>query len=236
MLASGGLPADFIAPDVAGGFSEEGSCGRSPRLFPCVPVTGILRLVATAVEEKPESGRKGKPQRKMTIFERVELGARVVAARHKPKPDTWQAIAKREGRALRVVQRVYQEYRDREVKHTDPSGDAVIKETLQLYENVIEWLASAIEEADMWTAKTAASRQLMDALKDRIDLLVATGRMPRSIQAATDRQRAQIIVRRMAETLDRHGAPPELVRDLLGVLDEDQRLAEGREIPAVIEG
>jgi hypothetical protein len=184
----------------------------------------------TSEKRKPSPPKN--PER-MSIYERVDLGARVVAARHKPKPDTWPVIAKREGKALRVVQRAYADYVAARRKHHDPTGDAVIDETLHMYEGLIEWLAAAMEDADIWPAKLGASRQLMEALTNRIDLLVATGKMPRSIQAATDRQRAQILIRRMAEVLERRGAPPEMVRELLEILDEDEQLAAGpRELEA----
>jgi len=109
---------------------------------------------------------------------------------------------------------------------------AVIDETLQLYEELVDWLTGAMEDADLWTAKMSASRQLVDLVKDRIELLVVSGKMQRNIVAATDRQKVQVIIRRMAEVLDRNDIDPAVVRELLSVLDDEPRRL--RALPAVV--
>lgn len=160
--------------------------------------------------------------KRLTMIDRVQAGIRIAAARNKPKPDSWAAVAKSEGLSERACQRIFTDYTRAAERHQDPTGLPVLEETLLAYEEVIRWFASAAEDADQWSSRVAAARSMVDALKDRLELLIVMGRMPRSIQAAGDRQRVQAMVRRMAEVLERHDVDPEVIRDLLEVLEEDR--------------
>lgn len=165
-------------------------------------------------------GRRA-PGKQMNLVERVLLAQRIAVARHKPVPDTWPVIAKREGVPQRTCEHVYSKHREQAAALEDPTGQKVLDETLAIYTETIALLGEATSQGESWAVRTGAARTLLDAARARVELLVVMGRMPRSIQASRDRQRVQVMLRRMAELLERHSASPELIRDLLGILDDE---------------
>jgi chorismate mutase len=172
----------------------------------------------TKPSSDPVQGR-----REMTMVERVQLAMRIAAARGKPKPDAWTVIARREGKPMRTCQYVYAKLVEQRTPMDDPTGMSVLVETLDLYNEIIEFLAEAVRDADMWTARIGAARSIMDALKDRVELMIVMGRMPRSVAAASDRQRVHTMLRQMGEVLERHGVAPEVIEDLIAIIDEDKQ-------------
>lgn len=183
--------------------------------------------------EKPDGDRK-----RMTMVERVRLAERMTEARNKKKPDTWEAISKREGVPLRTCKYIYAQYHDEISKLGDATGGRVLNETLILYGASIETLAWLSEFGETGAVRVGAVRSLLDAAKGRIELLAVMGRMPRSFRAVDELALLSLLVRRMAEVIERRGLEPEIVAEFLGLLDEVQPVIEGRatiaELPALM--
>lgn len=178
--------------------------------------------------------RDRKPGDKLNLVERVQLAQRIAAAKHAIPPETWDKIAKREGVPKRTCEYVYARYREQVVGLEDPTGQRILDESLLIYTETIALLGEATSKAETWIGRSAAAGKLLDAVKARIELLVVMGRMPRSIQASRDRIRVQTMLRKMAEVLERHGAEPDLIRDLLAIIDtEVEPVIEGRVAPAL---
>ena len=180
---------------------------------------------------KKRSGAKRKPINrkgpKMTMVERVKLAERIALARTQVPPVPWAEIAKREGVPERTCNHVYASYRDEQIKLGDGSGQAILSETLMLYTHSIEKLAYEAEVGENSASRVGAIRTLLDALKGRIEILAVMGRMPKSFRAMDELAALTRLVRRMAEVVERHGLPPEVVEEFLGLADEVQPIIDG---------
>lgn len=135
-------------------------------------------------------------------------------------------IAKREGIPARTCQHVYTRFEAGYEVVSDSSGMKVLDETLALYNAAIENLSEGAVNGESWAVRVGATGRLMDALRQRVQLLVVMGRMPRSIQAQSDRLRVEQMLRRMAEVVERHEADPDLVRALLAIIDDPDGIVD----------
>lgn len=152
------------------------------------------------------------------------LAQRITAARHKAKPDEWKVIAAREDLPVRTCQDMHARFVEESslLAVNDPTGQKVLDETLLTYEALIELFGEGTDKGETWAVKLGAGRSLLDVLRQRIELLVAMGRIPRSIKASNDRLKVERMLRRMAEVLEQHDAEPDMIRDLLAVIDEPE--------------
>lgn len=160
------------------------------------------------------------------MIERVQLAKRIVAAREKPKPDTWPVICKREGVPNSTARRIYAEVVERRQKLNDPTGQAVVGETLALYEEGIEEMSALIADPDTPPAsKIAAFGKVLDTTDRRFQLLVVSGRMPRNLAASNDREQAELILRRTIEILAKHRVSTDVLDELIEMTRDREKLA-----------
>lgn len=160
------------------------------------------------------------------MFERVQLAKRIVAAREKAMPDTWPAICKREGVPSSTARRIYAETVERREKLNDPTGQAVVGETLALYEDGLEFLADVVAKDEVpWGTRVAAFGKMLETTERRFQLLVVSGRMPRNIAATNDREQAELILRRTIEVLGKHRVSREVLDELAEMLRDRSKLA-----------
>lgn len=168
-----------------------------------------------------------RPGKRLTMVERLRIAERVVVARAKAKPDTWKVIEQREKVPIRTLQSILAQYQDEMGKLGDASGAPILQETLLLYTASIEKLAWEAEYGDNTASRVGATRSLLDAAKGRIELLAVMGRMPRSFRAMDELAALQRFVRRLAEIVERHELPPEVVHEFVALADEIQPVIEG---------
>jgi hypothetical protein len=177
--------------------------------------------VGNSVAEIP--GHNGKPRRgrRLPAAKKVERDRAIVIDRN--KGFTWPEIARRHGLQERQARNVYREWREDKLAEEVAPRDASewLFEALSMYQQIISTLAQTADDADNDAARVGALRTQMAAMDRHTELLLATGRLPRSLQASIDRQQVQVMIRRMAEVLERHDVQPEVIRDLLTVIDAD---------------
>lgn len=179
-----------------------------------------------------ENGDKGK-KKALSMVERLRLAERLVAARMKTKPDTWPVIAKREGLPERTCKWVLHQYQADMRKLGDNTGQPILAESLMLYTASIERLAYEAEFGETSAARVGAIRTMLDALKGRIELLAVLGRMPRSFRALDELAALQRFVRKLAEIVEEHQMPPEVVQEFVNLAHEMQPIIEGTSVPAL---
>lgn len=201
-----------------------------PKAEPQQAVVGALPPVPPP-EDNDDKGKKA-----LSMVERLRLAERLVAARMKPKPDSWPTIAKREGLPARTCQYVFSQYQSDMRKLSDNTGQPILAESLMLYTSSIEKLANEAEHGDTSAARVGAIRTMLDALKGRIELLAVLGRMPRSFRALDELVALQQFVRRLAEIVEEHSMPPEVVQEFVDLAREIQPIIEGTAVPALPPG
>lgn len=177
----------------------------------------------------PVRPREQKPsEKRLSMVERVRLAERIVAARNKAKPDTWPAISKREGIPERTLRDVHTKYLADMARLGDTTGVEILSETLMLYTSMVERLSWEAEHAERAAERVGANRVLSEVLRVRIELLSVMGRMPRSFRAMDELAALQRLVRQVAEAVERHNFPPEVVQEFLALADSVQPVIEGR--------
>lgn len=212
--------------------------GKAPAAKP-KPRTPVKAKAATKkptvkrTPARPPATKATRPKRVLIgPVKRMMTSQRIAAARHKASPDEWKVIAEREGLPMRTCQHMYTRFVSDSglLAIHDATGQKVLDETLLTYEGLIELFVEGTDKGETWAVKLGAGRSLLDVLRQRIELLVVMGRMPRSPQAHNDRLRVERMIREMAEVLERHNAEPEMIQDLLAVIDA---LDEVPETPAL---
>ena len=180
--------------------------------------------------EKPDT-------RRMTVVERINLTRRIASARLKQKPDTWQVISKREGGIPpRTLRYIYAQYEAEQQMIADPI--AIVDETLALYTEAIKDLAQAAADAQgdgNMNAKVGALRTMLDAAKGRLELLAAVGRLPRRLRVYDEQARVERMIVEMAAVVEQYDVAPELVLDLLGVIEKargQHEVIDAKALPA----
>lgn len=167
-----------------------------------------------------------KEQVHLSMVERVQLAKRIVAAREKPKPDTWPVICKREGVPSSTARRIYAEVVERRQKLNDPTGQSVLGETLALFEEGLEELAALMADPETPpSTRVAAWGKILETTDRRFHLLLVSGRMPRNLVAANDREQANLIVRRIIDVLARHQVSTEILDELIELVEDKERMA-----------
>jgi hypothetical protein len=149
---------------------------------------------------------------------RVQLAQRLAVGRAQPTPVSWNVLAEREQLSVSQCHRILADYQAEDLRLGDPLG--LVRETLGIFNRAIEQLGE-IAEADNShsTVKVGALRLLLEALGGRISLLVAAGLMPKRLSAQRDHEDAVVLVRRLAQVIERHDLGDEIVGELIAVVE-----------------
>lgn len=169
----------------------------------------------TTVERE---AKKPAPSERLSALDRVKLQRRIAAYRAGPKPKTWKQIATLEKRPERTLQYIYAQYEAERDILDDPLG--IVEESLMLYGEGIATLSElASTPTDHVSARVGATRAMLEAVKGRLELLAATGRLPRRLDVYQQQRDAERILLNIAKVLERHDAEPGLLMELVAVLD-----------------
>lgn len=145
---------------------------------------------------------------------------RIANARLKKKPDTWAAVSKREGVPERTLRYMFAGYTVEQDLLEDPVG--IVSETLDLFTaGIADFAAAAREASDAGNTngRIGAVRSMLDAAKARLELLSALRRLPRRLNVYDEQRRMEQMIVEMIEVIEKHKAEPELVHDLIRVIE-----------------
>lgn len=120
----------------------------------------------------------------MNVWTRSQRAREIAADRAVPtdsgKPMTWGRIAKKHGITPRQAQRIYAQFLDFEAaKHGDPL--AIVDDALLLREALLERLGEIVASDAQETAIVGAARAMREIDVERLELMQAVGRLPRSM-------------------------------------------------------
>lgn len=156
-------------------------------------------------------------RRRLGMVGRIECAQRIAIARAQLKPVPWQRLARQEGLSERQCRRIHDDYISEGLRLGDPLN--MVRESLSLLNRSITVLGDIAEGEAHDSIKIGALRLLTETLGARISLMVAAGLMPRRLTQQRDRDDAVAIVRRMALVIQSRDLDPEVIDELLAVVD-----------------
>jgi chorismate mutase len=162
----------------------------------------------------------------MSLIERVRVQRRVAEARASEPPLTWEALASQEGVPERTLRHMHSQWVQVQELYDDPLG--LIGETLDTLTALIDEASNDIANAPNANAKVGFTRVLLDLMVKRINLLIQVGRMPRNIGDYAEFPSVRQMILDMAEVVERHDLGPEVIDDLLAIVERADRQAKNR--------
>lgn len=189
----------------------------------------------TTIEEEASRGAKGEERAvrrtgyRLTPYERIKIAQRYLVEQAKPKgvkKKTRAEFAKEFGISLNTLDRLVADFRQDNEDMTDALG--IVGESLHLYTEAIQNLAYEAEHGETGAVRVGATRSMLEAVKGRLELLVAVNMIPRRLGAAHEQQDLVRMVHEIARVLESNDIPEEVVLQILRVVEEDE--------PQVIEG
>ncbi len=180
-----------------------------------------------ADDDEPGRDRsKGGQGTHLSMAERLAVAQRVTAARLQTPALSWPKIAEREKVSETTVRKIYAEYRESVEITEDPTK--AVDESLALYSYSIAKFAHEAEHAGNASARVGAARSMLEAVKGRLELMAATGKLPRRLGAIQESQDAAQLIMEFAKVVERHDLPSEIVEELLALVEGGQ--PEGKPI------
>lgn len=182
---------------------------------------------------------RGRRPVRLSPMDRVNRARRIAAARAKPKPDTWAAIAKREKMGQASVRRIYDDYLT--WGRIQSSPDALVDHTLEMIEASLVELDDVIRAAaedGNHAARVGAIRLTLEALVGRWEVMRTAGRLP----AHMTRYRHDLQNRQLFEQfigrLKLHGVGDAVIADVMGLVDGngEESDAPAPRPPQIVEG
>jgi hypothetical protein len=153
----------------------------------------------------------------MGPYERIRLCKQIAALRMGPKPKTWKQVSAAVGGIPeRTCQDMLAKFNADEGLHDDPLG--VVAETLHLYDAGIAIMSDLAVNGDNDNVRAGSAWRMLSAAKGRLELLVAIGKVPSRLGVYAETRDLERVFQDMGTVLQRHGADPELIRDLLRVI------------------
>jgi hypothetical protein len=151
--------------------------------------------------------------------DKVRRDAALVADRNRGL--TWPQVASRHGVSETQARNIHRAWRDgnqRVLASQEPME--WLWRTLERYESIQAQLAVIAASADNSAAQVGALRAQMDAIAAQTQLLVASGLLPRNLRAFREAGDMSRLIVRFVEILERHEVEPELVGELLELVQQ----------------
>jgi hypothetical protein len=174
-----------------------------------------------------EEDGKLKEPRERSMIERFHVAQRIAIERALPKPTPWAKLAADVGMSERGAKKLHAQYIRDTVQMGDTTGTKILEEALFTFTASIDRLSYLVENAKQESVQVGATRQLLEAVRGRVELLAAMGRMPRSFRAVDELNLLAKVVRRIVEITEERKLDPEIVQEFIDLLSEMQPVIEG---------
>jgi len=162
-----------------------------------------------------------------SLVDRVRRARGIAAERAKTDkrgklaPTPWSAIGEKFGLSERQARRIYEDFCRWERDQHDPL--ATVDEAIMLREAARDHLGELAVSGDNSSAQVGAAKAMLDADRERLELMQAAGRLPRNLARFRAEADFMTIARQMVELMRKRGVPSD-------VLDEVRELTQ-RHVP-----
>jgi len=159
----------------------------------------------------------------LSLVERVQR-ARAIAAeraktdkRGKLAPTPWPAIGRKVGLSERQARRIYDDFQRWERDQHDPL--ATVDEAILLRAAARDHLAELAVTGDNSCAQVGAAKAMLDADRERLELMQAVGRLPRNLHRFRAEAEFITIAREMFELMRHRGVSDSVLTEIGEVVD-----------------
>ena len=153
-------------------------------------------------------------RKRHTEAERQRLARTINRERSKTPPTPWRELAVVLDVPERTLRRIQAEFKKQAPGHESPLGRDTLRETLFVYNELINRLAYETEFGDNSSARVGAAGRLIRALEDRRALLAATGHMPWNTNGMREYDAARELAEEIVEILRRFPHHEEIAASL----------------------
>jgi hypothetical protein len=154
---------------------------------------------------------------RLGMVARLECAQRLAIARAGSKPVSWETLAEQEDLSERQCRRIHEDFLSEGLRLGDPMN--LVGQTLSLLDRSVTLLGDIAEGDAHDSVRIGAMRLLTETLGARIALMVGAGLMPRRLAQQRDHDDAVTLVRKMAEVIERRNLDPEIIDELLAVVE-----------------
>jgi len=157
----------------------------------------------------------GTPDRPCTLLDRVRRAQRIAQLRAEGK--TWTQISNEVGLSIKAAQVAHNDYLSWDVEA--PDALATVDRSIAIRSAAINRLDEIAHSGDNASAQVGAIRAMLDADRERLELMQAAGRMPRNLARFRAEAEFVDIARQMVELMRKRNVPSH-------VLDEIRELTQ----------
>lgn len=185
---------------------------------------------AKGTASKPTGGsKKGRAYKRLPVTQQVRVGLQIAEMRLRPKAVTWPQISRETGVPIATAKLLYGYAVAWGEAHSDPSGRQVVDETLSLYDALMQRVAEVAEDTHLAAVELGSYRTIADLALRKLDLMAATGRLPRSWRAVDEVGVLQAIIRELIEeVVNNQDVPRSVIEKMHEVYQRMLPVVEGR--------
>ena len=146
---------------------------------------------------------------------------------------TWTQVSSEVGLSVKAAQVAHNDYLSWDVEA--PDAMATVDRSIAIRSAVINRLDEIASNGDNASAQVGAIRAMLDADRERMELLQAAGRLPRNLHRFRAEADFITIAREMVEVMRKRGVPAEVLQEIRDVAERQlpQFSVNGNGRPAV---
>ncbi len=158
-----------------------------------------------------------------SLVDRVRRARGIAAERAKTDkrgklaPTPWSAIGEKFGPSERQARRIYEDFCRWERDQHDPL--ATVDEAIMLHEAARDHLGELAVSGDNSSAQVGAAKAMLDADRERLELMQAVGRLPRNLHRFRAEADVITIAREMVEVMRKRGVLAEVLQEIRDVAE-----------------
>ncbi|MGI8715202.1 MAG: hypothetical protein ACR2NR_18875 [Solirubrobacteraceae bacterium] len=157
----------------------------------------------------------GTPDRPRTLLDRVRRAKRIATLRADGK--AWTQVADEVGLSVKAAQMAYNDYLSWDVDVPDPM--MTVDTSIAIRSAAIERLDEIAHTGDNASAQVGAIRVMLDADRERMEMLQAAGRLPRDLHRFRAEAAFIAIFREMMAVMRHRGVPESVLTELRELTD-----------------
>lgn len=157
----------------------------------------------------------GTPGRPRTLLDRVRRAQQIARLRAEGK--TWTQVSHAVGLSIKAAQVAHNDYLSWDVEA--PDALATVDRSIAIRSAAINRLDEIASNGDNASAQVGAIRAMLDADRERMELMQAAGRLPRNLHRFRAEADFVTIAREMFELMRLSGVPDSVLTEVGEVVD-----------------
>ncbi len=175
-----------------------------------VRTTGGLGDTVVMEHASKSDSARGTPVRPRTLLDRVRRAQRIAQLRAAGK--TWTQVSDGVGPSAKAAQMAHNDYLAWDVETPDPM--MTVDTSIAIRSAAIDRLDEIAHTGDNASAQVGALRLMLDADRERLEILQASGRVPRNLHRYRAEADFMTIFREMVDLMHRLSVPDSVLQEV----------------------